>query len=146
MVDAIPEDIKKNMSKRDINQWAIDIANKKPGALTNGGFSKLKAECFKNACLSIGRYFGRDVNREHTADDFIGTISHPDDVKIKERKIISDILRENQDTEFVHSIASEILAAEETGKNTIEFYKSITKKLIPNGTENKYGVSSESSS
>lgn len=35
---------------------------KKPRALETG-FPKLKAECFKNACLSLGKYFGRDLNR-----------------------------------------------------------------------------------
>ena len=124
------------MTKQEMNQWAIDITRKKPGALSNGGFSKLKAECFKNACLSIGKYFGRDVNREFTADDYIGTIQHPDAAKDKLRRIISDILRENQDIEFVQQIATECNTAEQEGADTIEFYKSIIKKITPDGATN----------
>jgi hypothetical protein len=29
------------------------------------GFPKLKAECIKNAAASLGRVFGRDINRKH---------------------------------------------------------------------------------
>jgi hypothetical protein len=134
--NALSDEQKKKMSRQEINAWAVSIDNKKPGALANGGFAKLKAECFKNACLSLGRYFGRDVNREHRADDYLGTIKDPDERKSELRQMISDILRENQDTEFVQQIANEIVEAEDAGKNTIEFYKSIIVKIKPNGDNN----------
>ena len=57
MCDAIPEEEKKRMSRQETNAWAINLENKKPGALTNGGFAKLKAECFKNACISLSYNF-----------------------------------------------------------------------------------------
>jgi hypothetical protein len=136
MVDSIPDTIKQGMSKQQINSWAISIENKKPGALANGGFSKLKAECFKNACLSLGRYFGRDVNREHTAGDYLGTIKDPDERKNELRTRISNLLRENQDAEFVQNIANLIVDAEEKGENTIEFYKAIIKKIKPDESNN----------
>jgi len=134
MVDSIPEQQRKTMQKQEINAWAVDINNKKPGALTNGGFSKLKAECFKNACLSLGKYFGRDVNREHTASDYLGTIKDPDERKTELRSRISEELLHNQDSEYVQNITQLIIDAEEAGKNTIEFYKSIILKLKPNGS------------
>lgn len=136
MVDSIPEDQKRKMSRQEVNAWAVAIDNKKPGALTNGGFAKLKAECFKNACLSLGRYFGRDVNHEHRADDYLDTIKDPDERKGELRQMISDILRDNQDPEFVQQIANEIEEAEDSGKNTIEFYKAIIVKIRPNGENN----------
>ncbi|MCJ7447951.1 MAG: secretory pathway Sec39 family protein [Bacteroidales bacterium] len=137
MVDSIPAEQKKKMSRQEINSWAVSVDNKKPGALTNGGFAKLKAECFKNACLSFGRYLGRDVNREHTASDYLGVIKDPDERKSELRSMISDLLRDNQDTEFIQKITNEILAAEEFDKNTIEFYKSIILKIKPDGNGNK---------
>lgn len=133
MVDSIPEDQKKKMTRKEINAWAVSIDNKKPGALTNGGFAKLKAECFKNACLSLGRYFGRDVNREHTAADYMGVIKDPDERKNELRNKISELLRENQDLEFVQKIATEITNAEEDGINSVDYYKSIILKITPHG-------------
>lgn len=49
---------------------ALDVNNKKPNAL-DMGFPKLKAECTKNAAQSLGKLFGRDINRQH-ADTFNG--------------------------------------------------------------------------
>jgi hypothetical protein len=63
MVDAIPKEIKDKMSSQERNLHATNVANKKANAL-EAGFAKLKAQCFKNACSSIGSLFGRDVNRE----------------------------------------------------------------------------------
>jgi len=137
MVDSIPEAEAKKMTRQEKNAWAVDVNNKKPGALANGGFAKLKAECFKNACISLGRYFGRDVNREHRAEDYLGTIKDPDERKEELRNRISEMIIDNQDTEEVAEITRMILEAEESGTNTIEFYKSIILKLKGNGNNDK---------
>ncbi len=72
MVDATPDDLKYNASdpkevqakkKRERNKWALDVENKKPSAL-DMSFPKLKAECLKNAAQSLGKVFGRDLNRK----------------------------------------------------------------------------------
>lgn len=77
MVDAVPDDLKFNphdtkeqaeRRKKDRNQWALDVQNKKPAAL-DMGFPKLKAECVKNAALSLGKLFGRDINRDTDKTD-----------------------------------------------------------------------------
>lgn len=47
---------------------ALDVNNKKSNAL-DMGFPKLKAECVKNAAQSLGKLFGRDLNRKQ-ADVF----------------------------------------------------------------------------
>lgn len=41
---------------------ALDVSAKKTNAL-DLGFPKLKAECLKNAAQSLGKLFGRDLNR-----------------------------------------------------------------------------------
>jgi hypothetical protein len=64
MTDKIPEEMASTMSKQDMNKWHLNTENKKPNALEAGGFAKLKAECFKNAVQSLGKYFGRDANRK----------------------------------------------------------------------------------
>lgn len=72
MVDATPEEFKYNaadtkaeQARKKVlrNKWALDVDNKKPGAL-DMSFPKLKAECLKNAAQSFGKLFGRDLNRK----------------------------------------------------------------------------------
>ena len=66
MVDAIPNEIKNDKAK--VKEWQFDAHNKKANAL-DMGFPKLKAECLKNASQSLGKVFGRDINRK-TKDTF----------------------------------------------------------------------------
>jgi hypothetical protein len=55
-VDKAPEGVNRS-------EWANDPRNKKPNAL-DLGYPKLKAECLKNAAQSLGKIFGRDLNRK----------------------------------------------------------------------------------
>lgn len=59
MVDKAPE----GLLGQERNRWALDIGNKKPNAL-DMGLPKLKADCIKNASLSLGNAFGRNLNRK----------------------------------------------------------------------------------
>ena len=61
-VDRVPDQIKDDPQLR--NQWALSPSNKKPNAL-DMAFPKLKAECLKNAAQSLGKVFGRDLNRKN---------------------------------------------------------------------------------
>lgn len=72
MVDAVPEELKYNKDdskpeqarkKTERNMWALNLNNKKSSAL-DLGYPKLKAECLKNAAQSLGKIFGRDLNRK----------------------------------------------------------------------------------
>lgn len=62
-VDKIPDDVNDKMTKQDRNLYALNPENKKPNAL-DLGFPKLKAECTKNAAQTLGKLFGRDINRK----------------------------------------------------------------------------------
>lgn len=64
-MDKAPE----NLTGQERNNWALDPSNKKPNAL-DLGYPKLKAECVKNAAQSLGKVFGRDLNRKKN-DKFI---------------------------------------------------------------------------
>lgn len=77
MVDAVPDELKPNAGdtkeraakrKKERNQWALDPDNKKSNAMDKE-FPKLKAECVKNAAQSLGKLFGRDLNRKRS-DNF----------------------------------------------------------------------------
>jgi hypothetical protein len=61
-VDKVPHSIAENLQER--NRWALNPSNKKPNAL-DLAFPKLKAECLKNAAQSLGKIFGRDLNRKN---------------------------------------------------------------------------------
>lgn len=63
MVDSLSKEEKDVMSKQARNLYALNPENKKPNAL-DLGFPKLKAECIKNAASSLGKLFGRDINRK----------------------------------------------------------------------------------
>lgn len=65
MVDKVPDDIKNN--SQDRNSWALNPQNKKPNAL-DMAFPKLKSECIKNAAQSLGKIFGRDLNRKKSSE------------------------------------------------------------------------------
>ena len=63
MVDRVPEGV----TGSERNQWALNPSNKKANAL-DMAFPKLKAECLKNAAQSLGKIFGRDLNRKNRDD------------------------------------------------------------------------------
>lgn len=62
-VDALSKEEKDGMTKQARNLHALNPENKKPNAL-DLSFPKLKAECVKNAAQSLGKVFGRDLNRK----------------------------------------------------------------------------------
>lgn len=85
MVDKVPD----GMSGQVRNQWALDPANKKPNAL-DMAYPKLKAECTKNAAKTLGKIFGRDLNRREKVDSYKPVIHGSEKSKIKtvERAIL----------------------------------------------------------
>ncbi len=122
--DAIPDDVKKTMNKQDQNGWYIDPSNKKPLALTMGAFASFKAMCFRNACLSLGKSFGRDANRTEvsTYEQFLKT----DRKKVEELRLkLSDIVSQIQDYPEKQKTINQILDHESTGRATAEYYQSI---------------------
>lgn len=53
-----------------------DLSQKIKNTLSKD-YPHLKAECFRNACLSIGKQFGRDLNREYV-DTFESEYENPE--------------------------------------------------------------------
>lgn len=78
MVDKVPD----GMSGQERNQWALNAANKKPNAL-DMAYPKLKAECTKNAAKTLGKIFGRDLNRREKVDSYKPVIHGSENSKIK---------------------------------------------------------------
>ena len=69
-VNALKENVKKNMKPEDVSRYALDLHNnKKPAALV-GAIGTLKTDCIKNAAKSIGNAFGRNLNRDIKAVPF----------------------------------------------------------------------------
>ena len=78
MVDRVPDGI----TGTERNQWALNPSNKKANAL-DLAFPKLKAECLKNAAQSLGKIFGRDLNRKNK-DSYKPYKIAPQDVTVKQ--------------------------------------------------------------
>lgn len=68
-VDKAPDEIKNNYQEK--NRWALNLDNKKPNACYLA-FPKAKSEAIKNAAKTLGKIFGRELNRkvEDTPEDF----------------------------------------------------------------------------
>lgn len=90
MVDRLSDQQKQQMTSQQRNQWALDPSNKKPNAL-DLAYPKLKAECLKNAAQSLGKIFGRDLNRKIkdtynpiVRGDLLAPIPEPQFIKLLE--------------------------------------------------------------
>lgn len=77
MVDKAPQ----NLTGQDRNSWALNPQNKKPNAL-DMAYPKLKAECVKNAAKSLGKIFGRDLNRKEKVDTYRPIITGSEKSKV----------------------------------------------------------------
>jgi hypothetical protein len=86
MVDKVPD----NVTGSDRNRWALNPDNKKANAM-DLAFGKLKAECLKNAALSLGKVFGRDLNRKN-ADVY------------KPFKLKGSLNSSNKDVQYLHEL------------------------------------------
>lgn len=89
-VDKVPDAIKD--SPQEKNRWHLNSDNKKPNAL-DLGYPKLKAECLKNAAQSLGKIFGRDLNRKK-ADTYRPSIN------VMPEKAFLALLERNKNGEF----------------------------------------------
>lgn len=115
-------------AKVERNRWSLNVENKKPNALGDlGGFAHLKADCFKNAVLSIGRTFGRDVNREFTAE-FESWVTDIEAKISQLRKDVEKALKDYQGDDK-QLIVDDIIRTEAEGTNTPKFYTDILKKI-----------------
>lgn len=68
-VDAVPERLKwkdgeTEEIKKERNAWSLDMSNKKPNALYLS-FPKARSMAIKNAAATLGKAFGRDLNRKY---------------------------------------------------------------------------------
>jgi len=98
-----------------IGAAAVIVRQKKDSALTDQNskiknalvmdYPHLKAECFRNACLSLGKKFGRDLNREFVdeyEDESIDTIRAKEDLNdllktYTDRKLFMQDMVKNRD-------------------------------------------------
>jgi len=91
-------------------------------------FPHLKAECFRNACLSIGKSFGRDLNREFE-DQYDPLIKPPkeSDIEVAIKNVIAelDIYSGKDKDELKRQCAEKQMK----GEFTIEFANSILRKI-----------------
>lgn len=114
MVDKLPDDVRNKMTAQDRNLYASNPANKKPNAL-DMAFPKLKAECLKNAAQSLGKRFGRDLNRKKS-DSY-----KPVFAQLPDKALLAAIERveKGQDANEVLAYASTAFAVSDEQKEMI---------------------------
>ncbi len=104
MVDRVPDGV----TGQEKNRWALDPSNKKSNAL-DMAYPKLKAECTKNAAKSLGKIFGRDLNRKEKVATYEPLImgSENNKVGIIKRSIAAGELAEASELLTMLSISAE---------------------------------------
>lgn len=104
-----------------------NIRNKITNTLTKD-YPHLKADCFRNACLSIGKAFGRDLNRkwEDQYTPIITVPKQPDIVELKKQYIDA---MDKLDKEKQVLLKRELRGYENDNKLTIELLKELIGKL-----------------
>ena len=91
-------------------------------------YPHLKAECFRNACLSLGKSFGRDLNREF--DDQYNPIIKEvkkDDFEEKLKEVIT--LIDSKPEKIQVEYKTKLNATRKAGKLDIEYLNSLLKEL-----------------
>ena len=112
-----------NKKKVDITNISLKIVN----TLTKD-YPHLKAQCFRNACLSIGKTFGRDLNREFE-DQYSPVIKEvkPDPLKQATQRIIEGLAKyDGDDKELLQSMCADKQAS---GEFTLDLAKEIALKI-----------------
>lgn len=119
-----PKDADGNKKKVDIT----DIRGKIVNTLTKD-YPHLKAQCFRNACLSIGKAFGRDLNREFE-DQYSPVMKEAkvDPLKVAMQKIIEAlaVYTGEEDAEMLKTMCVDKQAS---GEFTIEFAQEIAGRI-----------------
>lgn len=84
----------------------------------------------KDAADELGKIFGKDLNRNDSSDYDVLQHKFKQESEIdKLKKELSEKIGICQDSEMTGKIITELLEAEENGKNTVEFYTEILKKF-----------------
>ncbi len=103
-----------------------NIGDKIQNTLTKD-YPHLKAECFRNACLSLGKSFGRDLNREFE-DQYkpvIPNVKPVADVDVKSKELI-DLIDSLPEDGLKEMYRSDCMKAKQDKKYDIQF---VEKKI-----------------
>ena len=120
-----------------IGAGAVMIQQRKDSDITDVGakikntmtkdFPHLKAECFRNACLSLGKAFGRDLNREFE-DQYNPIIKEQtDDITAIMKKIIKGFDSYNGTDK--DKLKAECITAQKEGKFDMLFASLMANKI-----------------
>ena len=101
-----------------------NIRNKITNTLTKD-YPHLKADCFRNACLSLGKAFGRDLNRKFE-DQYNPVIK---EVKKDRSQELIDLIDELPELGLQAMYKEDCKKARESGRFTSEFIETMIKKV-----------------
>lgn len=121
--ETLPDGTKKKQ-KTDIT----DISKKITNTLTKD-YPHLKAECFRNACLSLGKTFGRDLNREFD-DQYKPIITQTKAPNLAElSQTLIDLIDKVPEQGAKNMYKSDCKKAKDNGTYNLEFVQTMIKKV-----------------
>lgn len=130
--DAVPDDLKWKQgeplqNKRDRNAWSMDLQNKKQESLKMA-FPKAKAMAIKNAAQSLGKSFGRDINRkiEDSPTDFYEDLINGTEM-LTEAKSLIQKANSDEDFKFIKDTYVELMTNVEFQKELVYYTRKFDK-------------------
>ena len=105
-----------------------NIRNKITNTLTKD-YPHLKADCFRNACLSLGKTFGRDLNRKFE-DQYNPVITETKPIGVEEKaKELINLIDEIPELGLQAMYKDDLKKARKEGKFNIEFVDMMIVKV-----------------
>ncbi len=129
--DAVPDELKmKNdlLGRKEKNAWAMDLQNKKQESLKLV-FPKVKAMAIKNAAQSLGKSFGRDINRkfEDSHTEFYTDIANNTEM-LGEAKNLIEQAKSKEDFDAIWASYPDLQEEDEFKKHYMYFHRLVVKK------------------
>lgn len=130
--DAVPADLawkdkEPLQNKRDRNTWNMDLQNKKQESLKMA-FPKAKSMAIKNAAQSLGKSFGRDINRKHedSPTDFYEDLINGTEMLTEAKELIKKA-KTDEDFKFIKETYVDLMSNVEFQKELVYYTRKYDK-------------------
>lgn len=134
MMDAVPPRLKfipgpeeAEEKQRERNMWSLDMQNKKPHALKLQR-AAVKQIAIKNAAKSLGKIFGRDLNRKHedSPEEFYDELINNKEL-LNEAKALIQKASTDEDFNFIKETYTELMSNVEFQKELVYYTRKFDK-------------------
>lgn len=143
MMDAVPPRLKftpgpaeAEEKQRERNMWSLDMQNKKPHALKLQR-AAVKQIAIKNAAKSLGKIFGRDLNRTHedSPEEFYDELINNKEM-LNEAKELIQKANSDEDFKFIKETYAELNSNQEYQKELVYYTRKFDKAKADKAKQN----------